>query len=81
MPTQDQILKLAGELQEQCHEQVELIMQNDYEDHGSASKISNQDATNIYLFQKLAELTLRIQELENDNNFFIGTRSKNTTIL
>lgn len=46
------------QLQTECHKAVELIMKKNKE-------VSYQDATNIWLFTKLAEYQKRISKLEN----------------
>lgn len=49
--------RLSEEFQADCHLTVEQIMHQ-------SKKVSYQDATNIWLFQKLAQLDLRLQEIE-----------------
>jgi hypothetical protein len=62
MKTEGQILKKAEQLQEDCHKVVGDIM-------GRSQKVSYQDATNVWLFNKLAELQNRIEELEKRKIF------------
>ena len=51
------IQKRAEKLQEECHAIVEVIKENN-------SMIGYQDATNVWMFRKLAELELKNEELE-----------------
>ena len=53
--------KIAEKLQEDCHKTVEAVLKE-------SKKVSYQDATNVWLFNKLAEMELRLQELENCKN-------------
>jgi len=48
---------LARNMQEDCHKIVEEVMKS--------SKASYQDATNVFIFHKLAKLELMIQELKD----------------
>lgn len=55
-----EIQELAEQFQEECHEQNKEIIKR-------LDTCTTQDATNVWLFIKLAELQLRIQTLENPN--------------
>lgn len=62
MDAQEKIIyDLAGHFQKDCHKTVELIFS-----HPTNGKIDTQDATNVWMFKKLAELTVRIADLENN---------------
>jgi hypothetical protein len=50
-----EVLDKATEIQNECHATVGFIMDNQ-------KNVSVQDATNVFLFRKLAELTLDIKE-------------------
>ena len=63
MKTDKQILKIAEQLQDDCHKVVEAVMKE-------GKKVSYQDAANVWLFNKLAEFENRIKELENTNPVF-----------
>ena len=54
--TEKEILDRAEQLQEQCHQMVELTKGN----------TSYQDATNVWLFTKIAQLELRIEQLNTN---------------
>jgi hypothetical protein len=58
--TMDVITK-AEELQKDCH-----LFTSDL--NGNVAAIQPQDATNVWLFKKLAELELRLQALEESNS-------------
>lgn len=63
MTIQEQILQQTAEhFQEDCHRTVEVIML----DNKSGAMIP-QDATNVWLYRKLAEMEIRIKELESIN--------------
>lgn len=63
MKIDKQILRISERLQDDCHKVVEAVMQE-------SNKVSYQDATNVWLFNKLAELENRIEELENSRPVF-----------
>lgn len=50
---EESIIKRADEIQKDCHEKVSKIITS------SDSNISVQDATNVYLFYKIAELEIK----------------------
>lgn len=54
---EDLIQKRAEKLQEECHTTVEFIKENN-------SIIGYQDATNVWMFRKLAELELEVETLK-----------------
>lgn len=55
--------ELADAFQKDCHWTVErIILQK--------PKVTYQDATNVWMFVKLAELEIRLRELENANTVF-----------
>lgn len=56
------IQTIAEHLQEDCHKTVESIL---YEKRGT--NINIQDCTNVWMFRKLAEIEIRIKELESIN--------------
>ena len=56
-----QIEDRAEKLQQQCHHQVEYATRQN-------PKITVQDATNVWLFYKLAELELAVELLEEKQN-------------
>lgn len=53
---EEEVLKLAESLQDACHESVKTIVTRN-------TKISVQDATNVWLFMKLAEIELNLKSL------------------
>ena len=59
MITDNQILKISEQLQKDCHKTVDSIT--------SKAKASYQDATNVWLFTKLAEIETRLKKLEKGN--------------
>lgn len=46
---------LAEQLQDDCHKTVDVIMKN-------LPNATYQDATNVWIFRKLAELELRVRK-------------------
>jgi hypothetical protein len=56
-PQDQEILTIAEHLQQDCHQTVEVIM---YEKKNATV----QDATNVWMYRKLAEMELRIRQLE-----------------
>ena len=61
MSTKDKvsiIFKTADAFQDECHKVAELILKEN-------PKTEYQDATNVWIFRKLAELQFHINELEN----------------
>ncbi len=62
MAKEKDIDDLAEHFQRSCHETVSYVMkhQKTLPDNGSV-----QDATNVWLFRKLAELQIEINELKN----------------
>lgn len=53
---EEEILKIAEGFQDECHAMVEKIKAN--------TSAAYQDATNIWMFKKLAELQLEIDRLK-----------------
>ena len=56
MDKNQQIFDLAEHIQEECHKTVEYIMAN-------SPKVEHQDAVNVFIFRKLAEIQIQIKEL------------------
>lgn len=54
--------EITAQLQKSCHEFTEILMK-------ANPKVSYQDATNVWLFDKLAELQIRIDKLEDKSSF------------
>lgn len=52
------IQKRAEKLQEECHAALEIIK-------GNNSTIDYQDAVNVWMYTKLAELELQVEYLKN----------------
>lgn len=50
----------AKEIQNECHKAVELA----FKERELFNNFSYQDATNVFIFRKLAEYELRIKQLE-----------------
>lgn len=68
----DEVLILAKKIQDECHDSVDFIMAETF-------NINYQDATNVFLFRKLAELTVYIKELKDEldsKNFIINGLNK-----
>lgn len=60
MKKQEELIqKRAEKLQEECHTIVEFVKENN-------SMMGYQDATNVWMFRKLAELELQIDELKKN---------------
>lgn len=53
MKSQEKIAERARELQQECHTAVEALMKS--------TKLTYQDATNVWIFKKLAELEDEIE--------------------
>ena len=53
----DETMTLAEQFQKDCHQVVEEVLRDE-------KKMSYQDATNIFLFNKLAELQIQINDLK-----------------
>lgn len=53
--TEVTILDAAKEIQEECHKTVEYIVAH-------TENCNHQDATNVFIFRKLAELQLQINQ-------------------
>ena len=53
-PIQETLEEITEQIQKDCHKFVESII----------SKVTYQDATNTFLFMKLAELTLKLKKYE-----------------
>ena len=51
---QETLEEITEQIQKDCHKFVESII----------SKVTYQDATNTFLFMKLAELTLKLKKYE-----------------
>ena len=58
----EEINKLAERFQEDCHKSAEVIMSDN-------KKISYQDATNVWIFRKLAELQHEIDSHSHGQTF------------
>ncbi len=58
------LLGMAKHIQLECHKTVEVII-NDQK-----AKVDVQDATNVFIFRKLAEYELRIEQLESNHIIF-----------
>jgi len=54
-----EVLTITEEFQNDCHKLVEELMKQ-------LPKLSVQDATNVWLFKKLADIEFRLRQLEND---------------
>lgn len=68
----DKVIELAEKIQNDCHGSVESIMRQTY-------NINYQDATNVFLFRQLAELTVYVRELREEldsKNFIINGLNK-----
>lgn len=63
---QDKVLKIAEQFQDECHAAVSMNEQN----------VSYQDATNVWMFKKLAELQHEINIL-NKNQRGKGVKGGN----
>ena len=57
MNDKETLEEITEQIQEDCHKFVESII----------SKVTYQDATNTFLFMKLAELTLKLKNYETRN--------------
>ena len=53
----DELSSTAATFQKDCHETVEMIFDRKKE------RVQYQDATNVWIFRKLAELQVQISEL------------------
>ena len=53
-PKQETLEEITEQIQKDCHKFVDSII----------SKVTYQDATNTFLFMKLAELTLKLKNYE-----------------
>lgn len=53
-----QVQRMAEQIQDECHEAVKHVIRE------SAEEITVQDATNVFLFTKLAELQLQIEQIK-----------------
>lgn len=51
--------KVAKEIQQECHQTVELIFNS-----APAAKFNHQDAVNAFTYRKLAEMEIRLRKLE-----------------
>ena len=58
-----QEIKIIEKFQEECQQTVEDVLKR-------SKIISYQEATNVWLFNKLAQMEIRLQELENANPIF-----------
>lgn len=58
------IQKLAEEFQQECHEMVELIKKSTENGVTKHNGISYQNATNVWIFKKLAEMQHQIDQLK-----------------
>lgn len=55
MELTEDIIKRAEELQNDCHKTVETVI---------SDSINHQDATNVWIFNKLASIELQIEQLQ-----------------
>lgn len=62
MEQNDEFYELAGSIQKECHDFVEQLMEA--MDKKRATQFQNQDAINIFFYKKLADIELRLRELE-----------------
>lgn len=61
--SEEEINKLAHSIQKECYQLVEQMM--DYmRKNKKKTNITSQDLTNIFFYKKLAEIELRLRELE-----------------
>lgn len=51
---------IGNEFQKDCHKAVEYSLNEN-------PKVSYQDATNVWIFRKLAEFELRLRDVEKSN--------------
>jgi hypothetical protein len=61
MENKKQVLDLAEKLQDECHEMVNEIVNRN-------SKLTYQDATNTFIFLKLAEIIDMLNDIKNIKN-------------
>jgi hypothetical protein len=59
--SQQKIDELTTSIQKDCHKQIEMVKKL------APAGFRYQDAANVYIFHKMAELLFRIQELENQS--------------
>lgn len=58
------IEKRAAKIQDEAHQTINYIMAS------STQKVKYQDAMSVFLFNKIAELELQIEELQNEKTNF-----------
>lgn len=56
---QEKVNQLTASIQQECHRTVEAAI-----NHPELKSVTVQDATNVFLFKKLADLEYRVQQLE-----------------
>jgi hypothetical protein len=56
---QEKVYDLTASIQKECHQTVEAAV-----NHPELKSVTVQDATNVFLFKKLADLEYRVQQLE-----------------
>lgn len=57
----DEIMTLSEKYQEDCHQIVEVVM-------SQSPEVSVQDAANVFIFNKLAELQVQISRISEKIN-------------
>ena len=55
----------AEKFQDECHKMVKVLRDN-LDIQGKGQNTTYQDLTNVWMFKKLAEFELRLQELESE---------------
>ena len=55
--------ELVMEIQKECHKLVDDAFEY-FKKTGKHTDLENQDITNVFLFKKLADIELRLRELE-----------------
>jgi hypothetical protein len=72
----NEIKKIWEEIQDECHRYVEHGMK----DKDFPKNATYQDATNVFLFKKLAEFELRLRGLEHSNRQTKSYIGRNTPL-
>ena len=62
MEQEFEIRQIANHFQEDCHKAVEVVLTE------TEGKSSYQDATNVWIFRKMAELQLQIEQITSQIN-------------
>lgn len=60
MSNNQELEQIAMEIQNECHQTVENIIDN------SELPVTVQDATNVFFYRKLAEMELRLRAIEQN---------------